>query len=91
LTAGIGGYKRFIGELRISNVLRYSGNFTRPAAPFVTDANTVGLYHFDEPSGIAVLDTSNAPGGPSHGELKVGGNPAGPVRSSESPFAARSR
>jgi hypothetical protein len=56
LTAEIGGYKGSIDELRTSNVLRCSGNFTRPAAPFVTDANT-----------------------------------AGPVRSSESPFAARSR
>jgi hypothetical protein len=82
----LGGFNGFIDELRISNVLRYSGNFTRPSAPFTPDANTVGLYHFDEASGIAVLDTSGAAGGPSHGELKVGGNPAGPVRSTDSPF-----
>jgi hypothetical protein len=86
LQSTLGGFKGFIDELRISNVLRYSGNFARPSAPFTTDANTVGLYHFDEVSGTTVLDTSGAAGGPSHGELKVGGNPAGPVRSTDSPF-----
>jgi hypothetical protein len=35
-------------ELRISNSVRYSTNFTPSAASFIKDANTLGLYHFDE-------------------------------------------
>jgi hypothetical protein len=38
----------WIDELRISHVVRYSGAFTPPGAPFNTDANTAALYHFDE-------------------------------------------
>ena len=56
--------------MRISNVARYASNFTLPFAP---DANTVGLYHFDEGSGIVVQDSSGAAGGPSHGQRWVGG------------------
>jgi len=35
-----------IDELRISNVVRYTGNFS-PTVPFTPDANTIALYHFD--------------------------------------------
>jgi hypothetical protein len=37
-----------IDEVRISNVVRYSADFTRPATWFVSDANTTGLWHFNE-------------------------------------------
>lgn len=66
-------------ELRVSRVLRYAGSFTRPATPFVPDAETAGLYHFDEGQGTVAGDSSGAPGGPSPGEIKVGGSPIGPV------------
>jgi hypothetical protein len=36
-----------LDELRLSDSARYTGNFTPDAAPFTTDANTLGLYHFD--------------------------------------------
>ncbi|MCX8020650.1 MAG: LamG domain-containing protein [Chitinophagaceae bacterium] len=79
-------YNGLMDELRISNVIRYTSNFTPPTAPFTTDANTMGLYHFNENSGTTANDVSGASGGPSHGTLNVGGTPAGPVWSTDSPF-----
>jgi Concanavalin A-like lectin/glucanases superfamily len=67
-------YPPFTGlldEVRISTVVRYSGPFTRPAAPFAADASTAALYHFDEGSGTTVGDA--AAGVSSPGVLKAGG------------------
>lgn len=79
-------YNGFLDELRLSNTLRYSSNFTRPSAPFTTDANTMALYHMDEGTGTTLTDTSGASGGPSPGVLKVGGSPTGPIWSTDVPF-----
>jgi concanavalin A-like lectin/glucanase superfamily protein len=68
----------WLDEVRLSNVLRYAVDFTRPSAPFVADLNTVALYHFDEGDGNVITDTSGAPGGPSHGVRRFGGIPPGP-------------
>jgi len=38
-----------IDEIRVSDVVRYSDNFTPPLEPFTPDANTRALWHFDEP------------------------------------------
>ena len=46
----------------------------------------MALYHFNEGSGNVLTDSSEAPGGPSNGEIKFGGNPAGPQWSTDSPF-----
>ncbi|HEU4633913.1 MAG TPA: LamG domain-containing protein, partial [Flavisolibacter sp.] len=46
-----------IDEFRISNTLRYTGNFT-PAQTFTDDANTVALYHFDEGVGQVSADAT---------------------------------
>jgi hypothetical protein len=46
-----------IDELRISNVVRYSVAFTLPTAALGSDANTVGLFHFDEGSGQTSSDS----------------------------------
>ncbi|NJN97631.1 MAG: hypothetical protein HC875_27905 [Anaerolineales bacterium] len=83
-------FKGWVDELRISNNLRYSSNFTRPAQPFSTDNNTVALYHFDEgPAGSCtgmILDSSGASGGPSNGVCRFGGSGnAGPVYSTDIP------
>jgi len=74
----------FLDELRLSTVARYLGAFTVPAQPFTLDASTAALYHLDETSGTAVGDVR----GLSNGFLRVGGNPTGPVWSTETPFSA---
>jgi len=71
-------FSGWLDEVRLSNVLRYAVNFTRPSAPFVPDLNTVALYHFDEGSGDVITDSSGAPGGPSNGVRRFGGTPPGP-------------
>jgi len=86
-------YPSFSGwfdELRLSTTLRYSADFIPQSSPFATDAMTAALYHFDEGSGTVAGDSSGAPGGPSNGELKVGGNPVGPLWSSDTPFTQSS-
>jgi hypothetical protein len=45
-------------EVRISNVTRYTANFTPPTARFVADVNTLALYHFQENTGTTTVDDS---------------------------------
>ncbi|MFY9549540.1 MAG: PQQ-dependent sugar dehydrogenase [Thermoanaerobaculia bacterium] len=71
-------YSGRLDEIRISTVLRYSGTFTRPRSAFTPDASTAALYHLDEATGDVVGDTSGAAGGPSNGDRRFGGSPAGP-------------
>jgi hypothetical protein len=79
-------YSGWLDEIRLSESLRYDTAFTPPTAPFAPDADTAALYHFDEVGGSVAIDAS---GGGSDGTLFFGGDPpAGPVRSSETPFAA---
>lgn len=83
-------YSGWVDEVRLSTVIRYTGNFSRPVAPFTPDGNTAALYHFDEgPAGPCqgvVTDNSGAAGGPSNGQCRYGGSPAGPVYVSDQPF-----
>ncbi len=81
-------FRGWVDEVRLSTVLRYAASFTRPSQPFVPDANTAALYHFDEGTGDVITDSSGALGGPSNGVRKFGGSPAGPVWSTETPFPA---
>lgn len=79
-------FSGWVDELRVSKVRRYVATFAPPPVPFVSDEETVALYHFDEAAGTDLGDTSAALGGPSNGVITVGGNPAGPVWSSDTPF-----
>jgi hypothetical protein len=50
-----------IDELRLSTDRRYkAGSFLKPTVPFVPDAATAALYHFDEGSGTAIADAAGA-------------------------------
>lgn len=80
-------FSGWIDELRVSTVARYAGTFLPPSQPFLTDASTAAIYHFDEAAGTVLGDVSGAPGGPSSGVLHVGGTPAGPLWSTDTPFA----
>jgi hypothetical protein len=80
-------FSGWLDEVRVSTVRRYTAAFVPPSWPFATDPATAALYHFDEGSGTVALDSSGVSGGPSHGERRVGGSPAGPVYSGDSPFA----
>ena len=86
--AAFPSFSGFIDEIRISTVLRYAAPFVRPTQPFVADGATAALYSLDEGAGTVAGDTSGAAGGPSPGELRIGGTPTGPIWSSESPFPA---
>lgn len=80
----------WLDELRVSTTLRYGGPFVPPAAPFTPDVATAALYHLDEGAGNSVNDDSGAPGGPSPGERRYGGSPAGPEWSTDTPFGGPS-
>ena len=79
-------YRGLLDELRVSAVLRYAANFSRPRAPFVPDANTVALYHFDEGTGARANDASGIAGGPSQGDIRRATPSAAPLWSTDSPF-----
>ncbi len=78
-------YNGLLTEVRLSNTLRYTGSFSVPTAPFVSDVDTAALYHFDEGGGTSVADASLQGG---DGTIFFGGSaPAGPVWSADSPFS----
>ncbi|MBI3206989.1 MAG: LamG domain-containing protein [Myxococcales bacterium] len=54
-----------IDEVRLSRVARYTAAFTPSKQPFLVDADTVALWHFDEVAGQAVTDAA----GKHHGTL----------------------
>ena len=81
LGPGFPSFNGWIDEIRLSTVVRYTGNFTRPSAPFAVDASTAALYHFDEGAGDVINDS--ATGGASDGIRNFGGSPAGPVWSAD--------
>ena len=50
----------YIDELRISNVVRYKGNYDVPTQAFTADTDTIGLYHFDDESDQRYEDSSDS-------------------------------
>jgi hypothetical protein len=56
---GYGNVSGQIDEMRISNIVRYTGAYAVPTAPFVADANTLLLWSLDTGSGQTVYDESS--------------------------------
>ena len=83
------GFNGFKDELRLSETLRYSGMMvTPPSAPFVPDAMTAALYHFNEGMGSDIIDST--PGNLSPGVLffgQGGGAMPGPIWTTDTPFS----
>lgn len=52
-------YSGMIEEMRISDIVRYTSDFMPSVVEFTPDENTVALYHFNEGSGTAILDSSS--------------------------------
>jgi hypothetical protein len=77
-------FRGWMDELRFSTTLRYSGAFTPPSTAFTPDGATAALYHFDEGVGNDVIDSTS--GNRSAGVRKYGGNPAGPVWTTDTPL-----
>ncbi len=81
-------YNGQMDELRFSNILRYTTNFTPPTMEFEADSNTVGLFHFNEGSGTVLNDFSNT--NTPDGTIIYGGTPNGPVWVNDSPLSTLS-
>jgi subtilisin family serine protease len=56
-----GPFDGYLDEVRISNGVRYTGDFT-PQARLVADAGTRALYHFDAPAGATTFSDSSGNG-----------------------------
>lgn len=51
----------WISEFRVSKIARYTADYTPQTTPFVTDENTVTLFHFNDGHGSAFFkDSSNS-------------------------------
>ena len=87
--AGFPSYHGWVDELRLSTIIRYAAPFTRPSAPWTTDAGTVGLWHFDEGNGETIVDSSGINGPSNDGVRRVGGPSNGPQWSTDVPFATQ--
>jgi hypothetical protein len=83
-------FSGWIADLRVSNRLRADGVFYPvPLLGHKRDQWTAALYRFSEGSGPVLHDTSGRAGGPSHGEIRYGGAPFGPVWDAGPPLLRR--
>jgi hypothetical protein len=60
-----GWFNGFIDEIRLSNTVRTTNDiasYYNSNAPFVSDANTIGLWHFDQNSGTTINASSGTNG-----------------------------
>jgi len=65
-------YNGYVDELRVSNILRYSANFTAPTTPFIDDDNTVLLIHADGTNASTVFTDDNGIGRSQRGISAIG-------------------
>ncbi len=82
----IANFPGLIDEVRISNSARYSGNFTVVKTPFVSDTNTLILYHFD---GDVSDNSASGRGGVVNGSISyVDSTIVSPIMPSSNPAGA---
>jgi hypothetical protein len=61
--AGRAGFYGYLEEIRVSDLIRYSSaTYAAPSEPFVSDAYTVALWHFDETAGSTVFADASSHG-----------------------------
>ncbi|HEY4689192.1 MAG TPA: LamG-like jellyroll fold domain-containing protein [Anaerolineae bacterium] len=77
-------FSGLLDEIRISNAVIYTSDFTPLQAPLTSTANTLALWHLDEGSGRVVLDSS---GNGRQGTLQASdaADSNGPTWSTDSP------
>jgi hypothetical protein len=85
---GSRGFAGALDELRLSSSVRYTTPFDRPMAPFMADAETALLFHFDEgPTGPCVSSIVDTSGRATHGQCRHGGSATpGPIYEADVPF-----
>jgi len=82
-------FSGWVDDFRLSSRVRYTAPFDRPGAPFVTDADTVVLFHFDEgPLGACTSSVMDGSGHSTHGQCRQSGNSGapGPAYVADTPF-----
>lgn len=57
---GLNSWVGHIDELRISNIARYTGNFTVPISAFTNDTNTLVLFHMDGTDATTIILDDNS-------------------------------
>jgi hypothetical protein len=72
-------------SVRISDIVRYTSDSEMSNEPFSADANTLGLWYFDEGTGQVALDASASANRGTLGATS-GGDSAGPTWVSGYPF-----
>lgn len=72
-------FRGLLDELRLSTTIRYTEPFTPPTRRFEPDDRTAALYHFDDAGGPIATDSATTAGAPTHGIVRYGGDPVGPV------------
>jgi hypothetical protein len=65
-----GSLNGWIDEFRISNVVRWTSNFTAPTAPWESDANTLALLHFNGADGQSYPVIDDMTGGTFGGAIQ---------------------
>jgi hypothetical protein len=72
VVGGSAGFYGYLEEIRLSSVVRYNGaTYTVPTEPFIADADTRALWHFDETPGSTVFVDAS-----SYGNNLIGGDGA---------------
>jgi len=71
-TLGAASWNGWIDEYRVSNIARYTSNFTAPTAPFTNDSNTLLLLHMDGTDARTVFRDDNGDGRTANGITAFG-------------------